>query len=59
MKSKRKMSSPVFQCQGWSWSDWLICEITRAAREYENNTKGREEEKSCCLKFENERYFLY
>ena len=27
------------------WRDWLICEITRAAREYKKNTKGEEEEK--------------
>ena len=36
--------------------DWLIiCEITRAAREYKKNTKVGEEEKNCYLKFKNEK----
>ena len=38
------------------WRDWLIiCEITRAAREYKKNTKVGEEEKNCYLKFKNEK----
>ena len=38
--------------------DWLICEITRAASEYKNNTKGGVEEKNYYLKFKSERDFL-
>ena len=40
------------------WRDWLICEITRTAREYKKNAKGGEEEKNYYLKFKNERDFL-
>ena len=35
--------------------DWLICETTRAAREYEKNTKG--EEKNCYLEFRMKEIF--
>ena len=37
------------------WCDWLISEITRAAREYK---KGGKEEKNWHLKSKNERGFL-
>ena len=40
------------------WRDWLICEMTRTAREYKKNAKGGEEEKNYYLKFKNERDFL-
>ena len=40
------------------WRDWLICEITRAARDYEKNTKGAEEERNCYLKFKSKRDFV-
>ena len=40
------------------WCDWLICEITRTAREYKKNAKGGEEEKNCHFKFKDERDFL-
>ena len=39
--------------------NWLIYEITRAAREYIKNTKRKEEEKNCYLKFKNDRDFLH
>ena len=41
------------------WHDWLICKITRAARENKKKTKGEQEEKHCYLKFKNERDFLH
>ena len=41
------------------WRDWLICDITRAAREYKRNTKGKRKKKNCYFKFKNEREFLH
>ena len=41
------------------WRNWLIYEITRGAREYIKNTKRKEEDKNCHLKFKNGRDFLH
>ena len=40
------------------WRDWLICDITYAAREYKKNTKGGGKENNFYLKFQKERDFL-
>ena len=58
-KVREKMSMSVFQFKvRVLWRDWLICEIKRAVRAYQKDTKGGEEEKNCYLKFKSERDFL-
>ena len=52
------MSTSLFQFKvRVFWRDWLICEITRAAREHKKNTKGGEEEQNCYLKFKKGKRF--
>ena len=66
LKLRKKKTKVSEKCPRWFSNvkvrvilrDWLICEITRAASEYKNNTKGGVEEKNYYLKFKSERDFL-